>query len=90
MNIFIFDSVRTEHNKHHDMSANFRNLDSDIFTNTFGDHGLLSFKILFSSNFYERRIVITISSEMLQLFIFFTDGGSSSSSRSSEMGRRGK
>lgn len=29
------------------MSANFRNLDSDIFTNTFGDHGLLSFRILF-------------------------------------------
>lgn len=51
MNTFIFDSVRTEHNKHHDMSANFRNLDSDIFTNTFGDHGLLSFKILHSSNF---------------------------------------
>lgn len=29
------------------MSVNFRNLDSDIFTNTLGDHGLLSFRILF-------------------------------------------
>ena len=73
MNTFIFDSVRTEHNKHHDMSANFRNLDSDIFTNTFGDHGLLSFKILLSSNFYHnffRNVTVVYFFYRWRLIIF--------------------